>query len=517
MQNPPSFAEETSLKEQTKIEPLFSQFDIVIKNGRVINPETLLDKEGLNIGILNGKIVELNTSPLKGKKEIDATGLIVAPGFIDILSYDPNQIGVWNKIADGVTTNLAMHGGSSNPKEWYLHYERQNLPLNFGTSFFYTGARNKLNISIFRSANEKEIKKLALMAKRAIKEGALGISFSLEYVPGISPEEILTMMKIAKECNVPVFFHLRYSDMEKPGTNIDAINEVTDYAKQTRASVHIDHINSTGGTFSMKKSLKLIEEARSEGSDITACVYPYNFWGTYLNSTRFSHGWQNRFHISYRDLQIAGSKERLTEKSFKKYALENKVAIAYAIPERDVITALRSPYVIIASDAILEKGYNNHPRASGTFARTIKLYSREKKIISLMDAISKMTLLPAKLLEKASKDFRKKGRISVGSDADITIFNYKTISDKSTVEHPEYQSSGIEYVIVNGFIVKDPEGFKKGIAAGRKIKSNLSSVHSILPSLINSLLKLYKSYASRLTPISSYKNFSIHTYIPLPA
>ena len=222
--------------------------------------------------------------------------------------------------------------------------------------------------------------------------------------------------------------------------------------------MHIGHINSTGGTFSMRQSLALIDSARSEGLEITACVYPYAFWAAYLNSARYDAGWQKRFRISSGDLQVAGSAERLTGESFKKYRNQQKLVVAYAIPEENVVEAFRSPYVMIASDAILEAGFNNHPRASGTFARVIGRYVREQRILPLMDALEKMTILPARRMEHSTRVFKKKGRLSIGADADMVIFDYETISDRATVEHPERESTGVHYVIVGGMVVRDPTG-----------------------------------------------------------
>ncbi|MBI4428857.1 MAG: amidohydrolase family protein [Ignavibacteriales bacterium] len=448
-------------------------FDLVIRNGRVINPETKFDGTA-NVGVRNGVIAAVSGDSLKGKHVIDATGFVVAPGFIDILSYNPNSLGVWNKIQDGVTTNLAMHGGTATPKTWYAAFERQRPPLNYGASFFYTQARNQFPLGRYQSADTLQIRKIAAIAERALKEGALGVSFSLEYVPGILREETLPILHLAKKYSVPAFFHARYSDTLAPGTNVEALEELIGYARVIGVSVHIGHITSTGGTFTMGQSLAMIEGARSEGLDITACAYPYDFWGTYLNSTRFDKGWQKRFGITHSDLQLGGSRERLTDSTFRRYQKLGKLVVAYAIPEQDVVEALRSPFVMIGSDAILTRGYNNHPRASGTFARTLRLYVREKKVVSLMDAVSKMTLLPAQRLEQASAAFRRKGRVSRGADADIVIFDLERITDKATVEHPEMSSVGIEYVIVGGRIVKDPAGVKKNIRPGRPIKNNFA-------------------------------------------
>ncbi|GGF94095.1 amidohydrolase family protein [Paenibacillus abyssi] len=457
-------------EEATEAE-LNKVYDIVISNGRVINPETKLDKEGMNVGISGDTIEVVTSKPLKGDRVIDATGLVVAPGFIDNLSYDPNPLGVWNKIADGVTSNIAMHGGTSTPEKWYGYYERDKPPVHFGASFFYTQARNQFKLGRYDAATPEQSKKLTEQAENALNNGALGISFSFEYVPGITHEEVLPLMQLAHEYNVPVYFHGRYSDMEEPGTNVETMNEIIGHAVDSGAAVHIDHINSTGGTFSMKESLAMIDEALAKGLDITACVYPYDFWGTYLNSARFDEGWQERFRISYNDLQIAGTDERLTEESFKRYQKEGKLAVAYAIPEQDVIDALKHPVVMIGSDAILEPGHNNHPRASGTFARTIGVYAREKQAISLMEAIEKLSLQPAQRLEKQAPALQKKGRIAKGKDADIVIFNYDTITDRSTVEQPELPSEGIEYVLVEGQLALENGEVNKKIRVGQPIRS----------------------------------------------
>jgi dihydroorotase len=445
-------------------------YDLVIRNGRVLNPETRFDGVA-NVGISGGTIRRISPAPLSGKTTIDATGLVVAPGFIDILSYDPTPIGVWNKIADGVTTNLSMHGGTVDPAAWYGAYEKQHLPINFGASFYYSAARNTLKLGRYQAANEAQIRQLTAIAERALGNGALGVSFALEYSPGISAAEILPVMRLARRYDVPVFFHARFSDMEEPGTNIDALNEIIGYAEATGASVHVDHITSTGGTFSMERSLALLQDARNRGIDITACAYPYPFWATALNSARFDPGWQSRFHISFGDLQLGGTPERLTERSYRKYRSEGKLAVAFAIPEDNVVGALQSPLVMIGSDAILEPGFNNHPRASGTFARTIGRYARERTAISLMDAIAKMTIMPARRLEKGSAAMRRKGRLSVGADADVTILDYATVLDRATVEHPEYQSVGVQYVIVQGQVVKDPAGLHRGVRPGRAIRN----------------------------------------------
>ncbi len=452
-----------------------SNFDIVITGARIIDPESGFDFTGANIGLTGSKISSITFDAISAPITIDATGLVASPGFVDILSYNPNSYGSWYKIADGVTTNLAMHGGALYPKSWYSRYSRKENrpPVNFGAGYFYNSARLSLGIGPYNKATPEQITKLIKKAKAGLASGALAIGISIEYAPAMSYEEIHAMGRVAAEAGVPVFFHLRHSDMEVPGTNIDALVEVISMGLDTGAAIHIDHLNSTGGTFSIDDSLAIIETAKEAGLDITACTYPYPFWATYLNSARFSKGWQSRFRITYADLQLGGTKEMLTPDSFKKYQQLGKLAVAYAIPENEVATALSSPLVMLGSDGMLSSSLNHHPRAAGAYSRTLGLYAREKGTISLIDALKKMTIMPVKRLEARSPALAQKGRLQVGRDADIVLFNPETIIDRATVEKPNRYSTGIEYVIVNGQITKDPKGLKRKVRAGQPIRSDI--------------------------------------------
>jgi dihydroorotase len=443
-----------------------------------MDPETGLDAIGFNVGIRGREIAVVTAEPISARTEIDAAGRVVAPGFIDVLSYEPNPYGIWRKAADGVTTNLALHGGAVDVASWYRRFEDQGAPINFGTGFFYNGARGEMGIGRYRAAAPREIERLNRAAAKALDEGALAVGMSLEYAPGISTDELIAVMRTAARYGAPVFFHLRYSDMEPPGTNIEALEEAIGAARATGASIHIGHINSTGGTFSMKESLSLLSRARVEGIDVTACAYPYAFWATYLDSARFDGGWQGRFRITYKDLQIGGTGERLDRESFSRYRKEGKLAIAYAIPEEDVLEAMKSPLVMIGSDGILTPGNNNHPRASGAFSRTIAVYVRELEALTLMQAIEKMTLMPARRLEARAPAFRRKGRIQAGADADIVVFDPMRVRDTSTVERPDAYAEGMDYVIVNGTIVKDPSGLRGGRAPGAALRAGQAGLQA---------------------------------------
>lgn len=447
-------------------------FDLVIRNGTVIDPETETIKFNYNVGIKGERVTAISREEIRGAEEIDATGLLVTPGFIDILSYSPNDVGNRFKVADGVTTNLAMHGATIDFPGWFRYYAKRPMILNYGGAVLQVGFRHKLGIGNYRAPTLAQIEEMKKMTEQAILDGAIGISFSPEYYPGMSTEEIRAIMEVGKKYDLTSFFHVRYATMYGPGgNNIDAINEVIGYARELGTSVQIVHINSTGGTFSMAESLKIIEEARREGVDVMVDLYPYNSWATYSNSARFDPGWQERFQISYEDLQVGNSTERLTEESFAKYRKQRVLLIAYAIPDEDVDLALQADYAMIGSDTIIEPHMNNHPRGAGCFSRTIGLYARERRVIPLMKALKMMTILPARRLDNVAPALQKKGRLRLGMDADITLFDYGEIIDTATAEKTGSYSRGIYYVIVNGVVVKDPHGFRSGVNPGKPIRS----------------------------------------------
>lgn len=453
-----------------KIYSFDETYDLVIQNGNIYNPSTNSKLVNYNLGIKNNKITRITQDSIKGKYNINARNMVVSPGFIDLISYDPNPHGIKFKVLDGVTSNIAMHGGTENAKEWYDYWEKEKVITNFGASSFITRLRWPI-VGGGVDAELKDEKEVNLLIKNVannIENGALGISFSFEYVPGIK-KEIIPLLELAKKYNAPTFYHLRYSSKEK---ELEGVKEVIKYGKETQAPIHIMHLNSTGGTYNMDKALELINSARNKGLDITSCIYPYDFWATYIDSARFRDGWQNRFNITYEDLQIGGSDTRISKENFHNYRKKHLLVAAHnSIPEKSNVLALKDPNVMIGSDTIIEEGGNNHPRGSGTYARVFGKYVREDKTISLMDGIKKTSYLPAKRLENIAPKMKYKGRLEIGADADITIFNPDTIIDNSNVKETEKPSTGIEYVIINGQIVKDKEGLRKNIYPGQAIKS----------------------------------------------
>ncbi len=456
-------------------------YDIVILNGRVIDPESDMDAIG-NIGILGGRIQAISEKSLRGRTTILATGLVVAPGFIDLHSHGQDAENYRYKAMDGVTTALELEVGTADVDRWNAEREGKAL-INYGVSVGHVPVRMRVmhdagtflpsTDAAYKAASDSEIEQFKRDIEQGLKRGALGVGFGIQYTPLASRWEILEIFRVAARYNAACYIHMRHAGDKEPSSSIQALEEIIAAAVITGAPLHVVHISSSG-LRATPRLLEMIGEAQKHGVDVTTEMYPYTATQTFIESAIYNEGWQQALGIDYKDLQWVATGERLNKESFERYRKAGGPVIAHSIPEEVARLAVQSPLTMIASDGLLQNG-KGHPRSSGTFARVLSRYVREQKALTLMDALRKMTVMPARRLEGRAPAMKNKGRIRVGADADICVFDPSTVADKSTYEQPASYSEGMEHVLVNGvFVVRDGQ-LQNNIAPGRAVRAALSA------------------------------------------
>ena len=453
------------------------QYDLVIEGGHVMDPETGLDAIR-NLGIRDGKITCIAETGLNGKRVISAKGLVVAPGFIDLHQHGQDLENQQVKVLDGVTTGLEMEIGKPDVAIFLKSKEGRSL-LNYGSTASHVAARSlvfglplpedgllpKAGSGTNDPATPEQIAKIKDRLRHELDAGALGIGMGIQYTPGATRSEIIDMFRLAAENRLPVFTHVRSAGKIEPGSSVESVNEVIGAAAVTGASLHIVHINSSCGS-DVPECMEMVAGARARGLDITTEAYPYEAGMTYINSALFNPGWQAKYNISYQNLMLPETGERLTKERFEALhaSSQPQLVITFTNTMQVIDALIPSPLVMIASD-----GDKGHPRNAGTFSRVLSRYVREQGTVTLMDGLRKMSLMPAQWLERSTSDGRQKGRLQEGADADVVVFDPQTIKDRSTYQHPMESSVGVQYLIVGGTVVVDQGKIVPNIFPGRAL------------------------------------------------
>ena len=456
----------------------FSQsYDVVIQGGRVIDPETGLDAVR-NVGISQGRIKKISAESLDGKRVISAKGLVVAPGFIDLHQHDMNLESQRLKALDGVTTALEMEIGKPDVAAFLQSMEGHSL-VNYGSTASHPAARSlafntkipvggllpKSGDATDKPASAEQIEAMKARLRHELDAGALGIGMGIQYTPGVTRWEVIEMFRLAAERRLPVYTHIRSNGTIEPGSNIESVSEVIGAAAITGAALHIVHINSSCGAQAVD-CVGLVAGARARGLAVTVEAYPYEAAMTYINSARYNPGWQEKSGATYHDLMLPETGERLTKERFDELHNSNdpRRVILFSNSMENVDPVLRNPLVMVASD-----GEEGHPRNAGTYCRVLARYVRSQGALTLMDAIRKMSLMPAQVLERSTPSARLKGRLQEGADADIVVFDPQTVTDRATYQHPMEPSVGIEYLLVGGVVTVDKGKLVEGVFPGKAI------------------------------------------------
>ena len=465
-----------------------SPHDIVILHGRVMDPETGLDAPR-NVGVSDGTITAVTEDEITGRDTVDATGLVVAPGFIDLHAHGQDSISERLQALDGVTTALEMEIGVYPVAPWYASREGRTL-LNFGATVSHPNARTRLLLGIdvghqptlppgenesmgsdviYRELENPEVAELAALMEQGLAEGGLGYGFGITYTPGASRSEILDLFESAAAHGVPAYVHLRAAD---GGGNLGPFQEVIANAAATGAALHIVHLNSSADESAMD-AVALVRGAAARGLDVTTEAYPYTASSTFIESALFDP-WVGLDDEAYQRLQWPGQEERLNARTFAEYREQGGWVVIHGRNEETNEWIVAQPDVIAASDGIPFLHVSVHPRGAGTFARILGHYSRDRGVISLMDALAKMTILPARRVQGAAPAMARKGRLQVGADADLALFDPETVLDMADYDAPATPSRGFLHVLVGGIPVVRDGSLVEGVFPGRAIRRELT-------------------------------------------
>lgn len=465
-------------------------YDVVITGGRVVDPESGLDAIR-NIGIRGEIVAAITDAPLEGRLEVDANGLVVAPGFIDLHAHGQSARANEFQAMDGVTTALELEGGVPDLPLFLAMREGQAV-INYGASISHGALRtwampehagtvvealdalrkaDKSDVGIFElldvgeagsysALDRARYPELWRLMNQGLNDGALGVGMPHQYYPGVTYDEIFRVFQFAAAHEVPIFTHVR-------SMGVAAMQEVIANATATGAPLHIVHLNSSSlGEY--QTNLDLVLGAQERGLDVTTEAYPYTAASTSIESAIFNEGWQENLGITYHDVQWQDTGERLTEATFNQYREQGGVVIIHMMKPEWIKAQLADPRVMVASDG-MPYAPGAHPRSAGTFSRFIGRYVRDMELMPLMSGLAKVSLQPALRLEKVSPQMKRKGRLQIGSDADIAVFDYGSIIDTANFENDLSYSEGMKYVLVNGeFVVWDAE-LVEGARPGRAV------------------------------------------------
>ncbi len=423
-----------------------AKLDILIKNGRVVFPDEGVERN-CAIGILTDRIASIGEQDEPAMRVIDAEGLIVSPGFVDIHMHNEEKEDPFtvqrSLLLQGVTTALAGNCGTGLFIDEYASMF-DGLYLNLAFLTGHTRLREAVGITdVYREATEDEISGMCGLLERELDMGSFGLSFGLEYAPNTSKNEIIRLSKVLTSYDRRLIsVHIRH---DGPAC-IGAVREMIDLARETSVRVQLSHIGSMTAFGQSREALDMIDQARSEGVDVRFDTYPYEAFCTYIGSTVFDPGFEKRWNKGLDALEVASGPNRgrrLDEDLYQRLRSDapETLIVAHVMNEEEIRACMRHPLAALGSDAILQnKG--GHPRAAGAFPRGIR-WLREDGL-SWPQALSHATVTPADDMWLVS------GRIARGAPADLVIFDPDKFTDRATFKDPLLPPGGIEWVIAGG-------------------------------------------------------------------
>ena len=495
-------------------------FDVVITNGRVIDPETYRD--GIfNVGIKGDTIAAISDRPLAGKDTVDATGLIVSPGFIDLHAHGQNIASNRIQAFDGLTTALELEAGMLPVGEFYDNCAAEGRPINYGCSVGWAASRIVTlnpekavngkpvpNLAFFfgsfdvtewveNPAHGDDLQSILALTEQGLKEGGIGIGCPWGYAPGAGLKELREVWKLAKQYERPTYTHIQNLSVVDPNSGTRNMIELMGLVAATGAHTHVCHWNSTS-LRDIPIIREIVKNAQDAGLPITTEAYVYGAGNSGIGAAEFDpKDVEDRMEIEWSDFTLVKTmKDFESKEEFVKARTEHPgdSVIIHFLREDDnphdaslLDMSVMYPGTAICTDGIafvqsdgsffegdqwpLPEGLNNHPRAAGNYCRFLRKWVRERGVLSWMDAIRQASLNSALILENCVPEMKRKGRLQEGADADVIVFDPETVREQADFNNPAALSKGMRHVLINGtFLIRDAE-LDAGAMPGRAVRA----------------------------------------------
>ena len=491
-----------------------SQYDLIIRNGRVLDPETDFDAVA-DVAIKDGAIAAVGSVSGTSAKLIDAQGLVVAPGFIDLHAHGQSLPADRMQAFDGVTTTLELEVGVLPVARWYDEQATIGRTLNYGAAAGWVFGRiatmtTQQTASTVAGMGEamrdkRWVEEVSTPAETAeivdrvqtgLEQGGLGIAFPNAYAPGTGVKELSELCSLAARHGVPTYTHIAYMSNVDPRSSVDAYTRLIGLAGSTGAHMHICHFNSTSMQ-DVERCAELVKTAQAQGLKVTVEAYPYGTGSTVVGAEFFADpAFPQRFGSGYEAIEMVAERRRLASREELLARQQQEPGALVLIHFLDVAVNQRHrdlldisvlyPGGAIASDAMpwiqgngtlytgdawpLPEDAVSHPRSSGTFTKFLRDWVIDRKAVPLLDGIAKCTLIPARILEASTPVMRKKGRLQVGADADVVVFDLETLRDRADFLNMNRAAEGVKHLLVHGQAVIADGALLRDARPGRPVR-----------------------------------------------
>ncbi|MEQ9334675.1 amidohydrolase family protein [Thalassobaculum sp.] len=495
--------------------------DLLIRNGRVIDPETRFD-ETCDVAIADGLIAAVGTDLGPARREIDATGLVVSPGFIDLHAHGQSVAADRMQAFDGVTTTLELEVGALPVAQWYEVQAGKPRVLNYGTAAAWILAR-KVAFGGFQArggvnpveqmgerledngwsadaADEEQTDRLLALTRQGLEEGAIGIGIPNAYAPGAGARELTRICDLAKEFDCPTYTHIAYMSNIDPNSSVESYVRLIGLAGATGAHMHICHMNSTS-LRDIERCVQVVMKAQAMGLPVTTEAYPYGTGATVVSAAFFADpAFPERTGSDYSAIELIKNRHRFVDRADVMRASRENPSdlVMWHFLDTEVDEGHRRlldmsvtyPGGSIASDAMpwirpdgrlyeglewpLPDELSSHPRSAGTFTRFLREYARERATMPLIEALAKCTIHPARVIDYCTPQIAAKGRLRAGFDADIAVFDYGRLTDRASFEAMNRPSEGIVHLLVGGQAVIADGKLDPAASPGRPIRRPLA-------------------------------------------